>query len=670
MTSPIEDFRLPDSGLARCYDEAGNEIDRPEPGSALYGQDGCFPFHPLSYTKLGRDAVELPVRALWSDGFRMVLDNNTGLMWEVKSPDPADLCYRGARYTWLEAQDVHVQRLNAERHAGFDDWRVPNQDELRSIVDYGRSNPAADDLFFSDCQVGFYWSCGTYRMQPQFGWGIFFGLGSGIAFGKSNRHYVRAVRGGRNQRFGQSRLRQFQDNGDGTVSDLVTGLMWQKGENPRMSWFDAVQHCGRMRLGGCSDWRLPNIKELNSILNLEYTDGWWYHKDVFPAQGLEPPLLHYFSSTTHESTYAWVTNFCFGYDGYYASKKAGLLFRAVRRARPAAPRASRFRLPHSGQTECFDDEGSRLPPGDAGGRFPGQDGSALIHPFSFTKLREGGIVLSPSGTWREGCRTVRDDNTGLIWEVKSPHPGDLNDARDTYGWEGVQEHYLPALNRAGYGGFTDWRLPNREELRSIVDYSGAAPAVDPEVFPDCQPAFYWSRDRYAPDERLQWGIYFAIGCAICYSRKNRYFVRAVRGGFSDGFGDPQRYSFQDNHDGTVTDRNTDLMWKQAESPEMNWEDALRYCRELSLAGHVDWRLPTIKELATLLDLSHKDGVWFHRQHFPGVKTAPLGFYWASTTYGASFGWGVNFQFGYDGYYAGKKTGKYPFRPVRNILPAE
>jgi len=106
--------------------------------------------------------------------------------------------------------------------------------------------------------------------------------------------------------------------------------------------------------------------------------------------------------------------------------------------------------------------------------------------------------------------------------------------------------------------------------------------------------------------------------------------------------------------------------KKDESPEMNWEGALKYCEELELAGHSDWRLPSIREIATLLDLSYKDSTWFHKEFFPDVKTAPLGFYWASTTYGDSFGWGVNFQFGYDGYYAGKKHGCYPFRPVRSI----
>ena len=82
-------------------------------------------------------------------------------------------------------------------------------------------------------------------------------------------------------------------------------------------------------------------------------------------------------------------------------------------------------------------------------------------------------------------------------------------------------------------------------------------------------------------------------------------------------------------------------------------------------GHTDWRLPGMRELSTLLDLSFPDGAWFDKALFPGTQTKPLGFYWASTTFGGTFGWGVNFQFGYDGYYAGKKHGKYPCRPVRN-----
>jgi hypothetical protein len=165
---------------------------------------------------------------------------------------------------------------------------------------------------------------------------------------------------------------------------------------------------------------------------------------------------------------------------------------------------------------------------------------------------------------------------------------------------------------------------------------------------------------------MAWGIYFGYGCAICYLRNAPYRVVAVRGGYNPAFGDTSKYSFKDNGDGTITDLNTGLMWQKDESEEMNLEDALKYCEELKLGGYDDWRLPNMKEIPTLFNLNFTDGLWFHKKYFPDVKIKPLGFYWASTTFASTFGWGVNFQFGYDGYYAGKKHGKYPFRPVRSI----
>jgi len=451
------------------------------------------------------------------------------------------------------------------------------------------------------------------------------------------------------KRFGKAETTRFKDNGDGTITDALTGLMWQKEENERMDWYSALKVCKDMRIAGHSDWRLPNLKELNTILNLDYTNGWWYYKDFFPAKGLQPPLLHYFSSTPYEGIYVWVTNFCFGYDGYYASKNAKLLFRAVRNVNAPVKQEVVFKFPDSGMKKCYDDEGRIIPAPKKGKRFSGQDGTYAINPLSFTKLGDG---------------MVKDNNTGLVWESKSFDKGSYNYFDNTYTWQEAHE-YVALLNAKKYQGFSDWRLPNREELRSIVDYEGSIPAINKKYFPDIAPHFYWSGDINKKEPIFAWGVYFAYGCAICYLKDFRYHVRAVRAGYSRGFGDMDRYAFKDNGDGTISDLNTGLMWKKDESPNLNWENALKYCQELDLGGYRDWRLPTIRELPTILDMSFKDGVWFHKQFFPGTQTAPLGFYWASTTYGDTFGWGENFQFGYDGYYAGKKEGKYPFRPVRN-----
>ncbi|MBN1913791.1 MAG: DUF1566 domain-containing protein [Candidatus Omnitrophica bacterium] len=657
-------FKFPDAGSIKCFDREGQET-RVSPQDELWGQNGCFVVNPMSFTKLAKGAKKLSDDATRKDGFCMVLDNNTGLVWEVKSSKKEEVNFCEDKYTWQDAQK-YIKKLNAKKYGGFSDWRFPNKDEIRSIIDYGKTNPAVDKRYFPNCKSDLYWTANTYNMQKPFIWGIFFGLGSGICYTPSSERYVRAVRGGYAKNFGKPDTSRFKDNGDGTITDTLTGLMWQKGENERMDWYSALKACKSMDLAGHSDWRLPNLKELNSILNLDYTNGWWYYKDFFPAEGLKPPLLHYFSSTPYEGIYVWVTNFCFGYDGYYASKNAKLLFRAVRNVSvPKEKEEALFRFPDSGQKRCYDEDGNNIKTPKPGDRYYGQDGSYIINPLSFTKLAEGGSELKESTTWQKGIRMVRDNNTGLIWEVKSPVSGDVNYIGDCYNWEDAFA-YVKELNKKGFGDFRDWRLPGREELRMMVDYNGQIPATDQKFFPDCLPAFYWSKDSNNKEPVFGWGVYFAYGCAICYLKTSYYPVRAVRGGYNPDFGNAAKYNFKDNGDGTVTDMNSGLMWKKDEGPNLNWEEAMKHCQELNLAGYNDWRLPTIREIGSLLDLSYKDEVWFHKEFFPGTQTAPLGFYWSSSTYGDTFGWGVNFQFCYDGYYAGKKEGRYPFRPVRNV----
>jgi len=658
-------FRFPDAGEIRCFDKEGREI-QVQPQDELWGQNGCFAVNPMSFSKLGSNAKALTDSAAWSNGYRMVLDNNTGLIWEVKSPKKSDVNFCEDIYSWEDARDKYIKKMNAKKYGGFSNWRLPNKDELRSIIDYGKTGPAVDTWYFPNTKSDLYWTSVPYKMQPPFIWGIFFGLGSGICYTPSSERYVRAVRGGLSKIFGTTDAGRFTDNQDGTITDAVTGLMWQKAENERMDWYSALKACKEMQLAGHNDWRLPNLKELNSILNLDYSNGWWYYKKFFPAEGLKPPLLHYFSSTPYEGIYVWVTNFCFGYDGYYASKNAKLLFRAVRNLNPPLEKEKTvFKFPDSGQKSCYDEYGNKIIAPVAGQRYYGQDGSYAINPLSFSKLAEGGGKLADNATWEKGLRMVKDNNTGLIWEVKSEHENDVNFKGNSYTWDDAFT-YIKELNSRGFGGFRDWRLPNREELRTIVDYNGQTPACDWNFFSDCLPAFYWSKDSNNKEPLFGWGVYFAYGCAICYLKTSYYPVRAVRAGLSRDFGDIQRYAFKDNNDGTVTDINSGLMWQKDEGPELNWEEAMKHCSQLNLAGYNDWRLPTIREIGLLLDLSFKDGTWFHKQFFPGTKTAPLGFYWSSTTYGDTFGWGVNFQFGYDGYYAGKKEGRYPFRPVRNI----
>lgn len=642
------EFSMPDSGQKVLYHRDEKEI---------YEDSGCdineayFGRNPMVFKKLGVGGIELLNTSKWADGLRMIYDKNTGLYWEVKSPDPQEINFCEDMYTWEDAQKIYVKKLNEKRYGGFDDWRIPNKDELRSIINYSLVNPAVDTTFFENCKTDDYWTSVTYEMQPYFGWVLFFGLGSGIAKSKNIRRYVMAVRGGYEKLFGVPDKSRFHDNSDGTVTDNVTGLMWQKCENPRMNWYDAIDFCEKMKLAGYDDWRLPNIKELNTILNLNYDKGWWYFKDLFPAEGLNPPLLHYFSSSSFQNSYAWVTNFCFGYDGYYANKNTPLLFRAVRNIEGCNKENRTFVLPSTGQKQAFDLQGNQIKLPYEGEYLYGIDSTIPTNPMRYKEM--------------ESNKSVLDLNTGLLWEKKSSSSEDVNYKLQRYTWnEAVL--YVEKLNSVAYEGYRDWRLPNREELRSIVKYDDCVPALDNNFFDDLLPEFYWAKEEYCADNKLAWGIYLAYGCAISLLKTLKFPVIAVRGGYDKRFGDCSAQRFLDNGDGTVTDMVSRLMWVKGESPLMTLEESLNYCSCLRIADYSDWRLPDIKELATLIDVSYKNDCWFDKTFFPDVVTKPQGFYLSSTTFGGTFGWGVNFQFGYDGYYADRRNGKYPIRPVRKI----
>lgn len=79
----------------------------------------------------------------------------------------------------------------------------------------------------------------------------------------ANEMYVRLVRG--NENYGQN---NFVDNGDGTITDLATGLMWEKADSgEKLNWEDALAYSQNLEVGDYDDWRLPDIKELQSIVD-------------------------------------------------------------------------------------------------------------------------------------------------------------------------------------------------------------------------------------------------------------------------------------------------------------------------------------------------------------------------------------------------------------------
>ena len=118
----------------------------------------------------------------------------------------------------------------------------------------------------------------------------------------------------------------FSDNGDGTVTDQSSGLMWQRCSAPSVetdcasstpalyNWDNALAYCNALSLAGQTDWRMPNVKALHSILDATKTTEPTINTSYFP----DTQTAYYWSSTTFAGThgYAWYVDFGIGLSGF------------------------------------------------------------------------------------------------------------------------------------------------------------------------------------------------------------------------------------------------------------------------------------------------------------------------------------------------------------------
>ncbi|WP_282054169.1 DUF1566 domain-containing protein [Maribacter luteus] len=263
----INDFLQIATGQITLYDDDGEVLASVIEGEDFYGQDATYlKGSAMSYTDNG-------------DG--TVTDNNTGLMWQqVPSSDD---------YSWADA----VTYCDNLELSGYDDWRMPTLKELFSISDFSSGWPYLDTGYFNlasgevtkDEQ---FWANNYYvGTTVEGGSNAAFGVNhvtghikaySATASGPVGGKYVRAVRGGD---YGTN---AYTDNGDGTISDANTGLMWaQDDDGVTMDWKDALAYAESSELAGYSDWRLPNVKELQGIVDYSYSPTATDSENVGPA---------------------------------------------------------------------------------------------------------------------------------------------------------------------------------------------------------------------------------------------------------------------------------------------------------------------------------------------------------------------------------------------------
>jgi hypothetical protein len=259
---------------------------------------------------------------------------------------------------------------------------------------------------------------------------------------------------------GHYRSRQgYRDNGDGTVTDIVTGLLWQRAHNQqRLSYTDAIEACSRLDLGGNRAWRLPSITELFSISHWRNQGAQRFYIDrrFFDLEEPGPEILadDPFRST-HETSMmgqTWSSTKYAGEIELGPSTPHRFFFNFLDGRIKAAPEKGRSRLFY----RCVSGE----PWGDN----------------LFQDNRNG---------------TVTDTAMKLMWQqADDGRPRDWSQSLA----------YCEGLTLAGY---TDWRLPNIKELQTLVDYRYSDPAIDPDFFKQQDKrGWFWSSTTHGENPAM------------------------------------------------------------------------------------------------------------------------------------------------------------------------
>ncbi|TLX76439.1 DUF1566 domain-containing protein [Labilibacter sediminis] len=295
----------------------------------------------------------------------------------------------------------------------------------------------------------------------------------------------------------------YKDNGDGTVTDLVTGLMWQKKLLPeKYTYKDATKLANNSDLAGYNDWRLPSIKELYSLIM-------FYGKDI--------GIKTYKSNNNQPFIDTKYFNFRYGnsenneriIDAQYASstKYIGTTM--------------------NGNPTAF------------GVNFA--DGRIKGYPITSPRGEKLFEVRLVRGNPDYGKNNFIDNNNGTITDLATGLMWSKDDSKKGMNWKDALE-WVQKKNKEQYLGFNDWRLPDAKELQSIVNYNQSPqthelPAIDQSFF-NCSPItvedntkdfpFYWTSTTHANNRGGgSQAVYISFGTALGWMPNRRNHTRTL-----------------------------------------------------------------------------------------------------------------------------------------------
>jgi Protein of unknown function (DUF1566) len=330
----------------------------------------------------------------------------------------------------------------------------------------------------------------------------------------------------------------YRNNRNGTVSDLVTGLMWQKNPGAKKTLSEARKEIKNFALGGHKDWRIPTIKELYSLI-------------IFT--GIDPSM----GGISSKKVKPFINTKYFSFD-YGDSKKGERII------------DSQFGTSTIYNTTTMWGNPTMFGVNFADGRIKGYpyrfQNSGREKTFFFIYVR-GNPDYGKNKFVDNGDGTITDEATGLMWmQVDSGYLKAGDWKQGGLNWQQA----LAWSENLKYAGYSDWRLPNVKELQSLVDYSRSpkttqSPAINPlfklsslideggcKNYP-----FYWTGTTHLNQRNATAADYIAFGDALGWLKgwNGQYYLLDVHGAGAQRSdpksGNPKNYPYGRGPQGDV-----------------------------------------------------------------------------------------------------------------------
>ena len=547
-----------------------NPLECPKQGADLYGQDAQYAIRkscvPQDFERLSSDESDnMP--------YLQVKDKNTGLTW---------------LYTGSSGSFEEMSAFCSELDYAGKTWRLPTPAEFMTIVDRDATGtPVLRQLYFNEIFLN---NSNNNENYANFWTSVdtlyFYNDGSIMRaeYSEGISNSVMCVSGKEYGKVTAANYTSETVNGDEAIRDSSTNLLWQKSYVSGKTWDQALEYCENLKYAGYSDWRLPNINELTTLLDYSKT------KILSSFPGM---TANVFASSTNKGGRVWAVSMGEGRIDYILSDN------------------------ETGDEEEGND-GEEWEEGEEEyeqGESSGTVFSVRCVRSDLDDLPADGIPLCNE---KIGYAPCRDASTKKIWSPIVPSNSEY-EGYEPYrsGEGGTWADIARTCRDMTFNGKRQWRIPTIDELRTLVKdeklkaggicgvksgcladscYNEVACTIDGETAFESRLRDYGilvSGDAVENEDHTYeavWAIHTPYGALSEFISEGSYVARCV---FDETLPDVDFPYTQ-----KLGEENS-LVWSSMSDSEIYWSDAATYCMELEEEGSDSWRVPTIDELSLL-----------------------------------------------------------------------